>query len=338
MLRTYEVPEDAFYLFACAEIKEREKEFVDKGRIERMLNAGSIEEFNKILQETHYSQYVSELEKTRSFDFVMMTETKTNVEYLRNRLKDSDQPLKEIFLLQIDLHNVKLMMKASVLDREMKDLFIPVNCTYDTLKAAFDTGEIRDIDPETAALLTRAKELMTEEQDQRIRELKLEQDFIDSLYSSISGTGNEMLTELFRHMIDIYNIKNIFRAKHTNETFDYDVFLYEHGFLEKAFLSRFEKESVDYFVQVLERTEYVKMLFQGTQLFHTENTFSAFERNEDQFILNFFEQVKYNVAGIEKVAQFMMRKRIELHNLNIIYNGILYKADKHRIRNRIALL
>ncbi len=338
MLRTFEVPEDAFYLFACAEIKEREKEFIDKGRIERMLNASSIEEFNKVLQETHYSKYVSELEKTRSFDFIMIAETKDNVEYLRNRLKEEDQPLKEFFLLQVDLHNVKLIMKASMLDKDMKELFIPISCTYETLKNAFETGEMRDIDPETEVLLSRAKALMSEEPNQRIRELKLEPFFINSLYESITMSGNEMLTDLFRHIIDIYNIKNIFRAKHKNETFDYDVFLYEHGLLEKAFLSRFEKESVDYFVQVLEKTEYVKILFQGTQLFHTENTFSAFERNEDQFILNYFDQVKYNVAGIEKVAEFVMRKRIELHNLNIMYNGVLYKADKHRIRNRIALL
>lgn len=338
MLRTFEVPDDAFYLFACAEIKEREKEFVDKGRVERMINATSIEEFNKVLQETHYSKYVSELEKTRNFDFIMIAETKDNVAFLRNRLKEEDQSFKEFFLLQTDLHNVKLIMKAYMLDKDMKELFIPVSCTYDALKNAFETGEMRDIDPEAEVLLAKAKALMSEESNQRIRELKLEQFFITSLYESIAPSGNEMLIDLFRHIIDIFNIKNIFRAKYTNETFDYDVFLYDHGLLEKSFLSKFEKESVDYFVQVLEKTEYVKMLFQGTQLFHTENTFSAFERNEDQFVLNYFDQVKYNVAGVEKVAEFVMRKRIELHNLNIIYNGVLYKADKHRIRNRIALL
>ncbi len=338
MFKNYEINDDPFYLFTCAELKEREKEFIDKSKIERLINAHDMSEFLKILQETHYSKYISEIEKNNSLENVMLNEMQENIAYLRNNLKEEHQILKEFYLLQIDLHNVKLIMKAVELDKDLKEYFIDVNCSYDAMKEAYISQKYDLVDSETAELIDYALKTAEYEKNMRLRELLIEKFYLKKIYEAVYKTGSELIIDLIKHRIDMFNIKNIYRAKYAGDEFDYNIFLYDNGFLSINELKKFEKESIDYFVQSVEKTEYVKMIFQGTHLFNTENTFSAFERNEDEFIMKFFEPVKYSVANIEKIVAFILRKRLELKNLNIMFSGVLYNIDKQKIKNRIAIV
>ena len=335
MLTDYQIQDDPHYLFICARLTERERDFIDKGRWERLINASNTEDFLKVLQETYYGKYVADIEKTGNMQQLIIKENQEMLSLLKDNLREEHGDVKEFYLLRLDLHNIKIIMKSVMSGKDMSDIFHPFSYSYQDLREAYENKKYGNIDPETVEILEYAQHLAGIEKNQRIRELHLEKFYLKKIYSHFSKLGSPMILDLLKHTIDMYNIKNIYRAKLLDEKVHFDSFLYANGFIPISELVKYEQESTDYFIQSIENTPYIKMIFQGGHMFQKQHTFAAFERNEDEFVLKFMETVKFSVANLEKVVYFMLKKRTELKHLNIALTGAMYSIDKNRIKNRI---
>jgi len=64
---SYDIKDDSFYLFTCAELEAREAEFLDESKIDRLLKSQELGEFIRMLKDTVYSEYINEIENSRSF-------------------------------------------------------------------------------------------------------------------------------------------------------------------------------------------------------------------------------------------------------------------------------
>lgn len=332
------VSEDNHYLFECAELKEKEREFLEPSQTERLIMSRDTDEFCKVLQETPYAQYIERIKKDGNLEYLLFEESRRNMEYLEKSLKEEHRSLLKFFLLDTDLHNVKLVLKARVSQKDLSALFLPDHYTYEDLQAYLN-GENVELDSLTRKLVDYAQSLVTEGGDDfRMVELKLESFNLTLLSGVIRSSGSVPLANLLKHRIDILNIKNVYRSKINNERYSYDDFLYDGGFLDREFFKKFEKESVDYFAQAIEKTEYTRMIMQGTHMLYSEKTFSSFESNEDVFILRYFDSMKYTTSSLETIIGFFLKKRIERRNLNIIFTGVLYNLNRDRIKHRMPAL
>ena len=86
----YEVEDDSYYLFTSAELKARENQFVDKGRIERMLSSANMDEFLKILGETSYAPGIGDIKSSNSFEPLMLAGFGEIIDYLEERLSQDE--------------------------------------------------------------------------------------------------------------------------------------------------------------------------------------------------------------------------------------------------------
>lgn len=326
------------YLFACGELAEREREFLDKQLMDRLIMSESKEDFYKILNETYYNIYIEEARKSGNLESLIKSEEHKSIEYLQANLAEEHKNLIMFLILDTELHNVKVVLKSEILKKDLKDLFVHYTCSFDDLKNAYETKDFSKIAPDTAEILSYATELMQSGFDFRMTELKLEQFFFKKLSFYVAGAKSEMLQEMLKHRIDMMNIKNVYRSKIAKEDFLYEDFLYEGGLLDIEFFKHFEGESLDYFAQTLEKSEYVKMIMQGMHLLYTEQTFASFEKNEEEFVLSFFDQARYSVSSLEKVLGFFVRKRFESRSLNIIFTGVANNIGREKIRHRIPNL
>ena len=128
----YEIEDDSYYLFTCAELKAREYEFVERARFERMLESEDMDSFLKVLGETVYSPSVSAISSGLSFEKVMMDNYGTMLDYLEERLRDEHRMLSHILFFEEILHNMKVMFKSVVLRKDLSSLFIPVIYVLET--------------------------------------------------------------------------------------------------------------------------------------------------------------------------------------------------------------
>jgi len=326
------------YLFASGELTEREREFLTKDEMKRLLMSQSKDDFLKILNDTYYSKYIDEVKKIGNLDFLIETENVNAMNYLNMHLKEEHKNLIEFLMLDRDLHNVKVILKSSVLRRDLRDLFLFASYTFDDLKFAYEQKDISKLISPVNEILVRAIDLMSKESEFRIIELKLEQFFFKKLEKHVASSKSPPLIKLLKHRIDMLNIKNIYRSKVASETFKYNEFLYEGGYLDSDFFIQFENESIDYFAQSIEKGDYTKMIMQGTHLLYSDETFASFEKNEEEFLLNYFEAASKASSSIERVIGFFIRKRFEVRSLNIIFNGILNNINRDKIKHRIPNL
>jgi len=338
-LTDYTINDDSFYLFACAELKAREKEFIEEQKIKRMIGVKSANDFLRMLHETYYLKYLTAAGANDNFENVIISELKSMVSFLRDRLKAEHQIIINLLTLKEDLHNVKLMMKSAFLDRDMEKLFVPVSYSYNQLKRAMEPGSHENIDLYASSILQYAAMLSSTEKNHRTAELKLELFFLEKLYSLTSAIKSSMIKDFLRHIIDIFNIKNIYRNKFSGEKFNFDLFLHKNGFFNINFLKNFENENLEHFIQQISKTRYAPLIKQEAGLPHeAEDGVCSFEKSEELFYIYFFDPVKYTISNLEKIVDFFIKKRIELKNLSIVFTGILYDIDRSKIRHEVLLL
>jgi len=333
----YDISDDSYYLFACAELMTREVEFLEESKIERMLGSEGPDDFIGILRDTVYSKYINDIEKSRSFEKVIISEYSTTVNFLDQRLKPEHQAADDLLFLEENLHNLKVIVKSIILDIDFRELFVPILHSYDELRDAAVTGDYREVDPVVAEMLKFAVELIDKQENYRLMELELEKFYLERVLNSIETLNSRLITDYLKHIIDILNIKNVYRNKYLAEDLSFDYFLHENGFLPKEFMAKFEGESMDFFVKEMERTDYADMIIKGTYALSSGGTFSSFEKSEGLFYLDFFDPVKYTVSNLEKIFQFFLRKKVELKYLSIIFTGVLYGIENSKIKNKVKV-
>ncbi len=337
MFLDYDIGDDSYYLFTCAELKAREIEFLGKDKIERMLKSKSMEDFLSVLRDTVYSGYISDMERSRSFENAILEEYKGMVEFLSERLRPEHQIVKDLLFFEQNIHNLKVIVKSVIMDMDLEDLFIPLFYSYGELKDAAVTENYEKIDKSVSEILKFSVELAKGQKNYRLMELELERFYLKEIFNSVKELGSRLITDYLRHVIDIMNIKNFYRNKYLEEDLDFDYFLHENGFLQKEMIMEFKDESLDLFIREMGRTAYADIAVKGSHALQYEGTFSSFEKNEDSFYIDFFDSLKYTVSNLENVFKFFLLKKMELSYLNVIFTGVRYGVGENIIRSKVGV-
>lgn len=333
----YEIDDDSYYLFTCAELKAREYEFVERARFERMLESEDIDSFLKVLGETVYSPFVSDISTRSSFEKVMIGSYGAMLDYLEERLRDEHKMLSHILFFEEILHNMKVILKSAVLGKDLGSLFIPVIYDWKQLAETYGSDDDKDVDTFTGKLISYLKDVLEKpgEKDYRKVELGFEKFYSKVMAEVAAGLNRKMISEYMSQRIDLINIENIYRWKQMGEKKGFDDILHNGGNISLEILKSFEPETMDYTVRELERTDYGNIAIKGAQHLTSDSSFSSFERNSDLYFLDYFDNFKYSVSNLEKIFQFFLKKKIELVNINILFTGILYNAKRSNIRCKI---
>lgn len=334
---SYEIEDDSSYLFACAELKTREVEFVSSARIERMLSAADMEEFLKVLGETVFATEISSIEAEGSFERVMVSGYKAINDYLESRLESGHEDLIHILFFEEFLHDLKLIIKSSMLKKDLKDYYIPIKYEYGFLMEAYNKGKFNNLFGPMPELMEYLKGLegAQGEKDLRKMELDFEIFYTKKMIDAAKGLKRKMMRDYMSQKVDLINIETIYRSKQLEEKNGFADLLHSGGCLDRNMLAGLENESMDFITKELENADCGEVVIKGGQRLFADKSFSSFERNRDLYFLQYFDRVKYNVSNLEKIFLFFLKKKIELININILYTGIRYSADKSNIRSKI---
>ena len=106
---------ETVYAYAVGRVRALETRLLDKGKLERMVEAASGEEALKVLSETDYANLVAEQASIYDFENILQKEI-VNVFSLMRKI--SPQPsLTDLLSLKYDVHNLKVLLKANALVR-----------------------------------------------------------------------------------------------------------------------------------------------------------------------------------------------------------------------------
>ena len=105
------------YAYAVARIRAIEKKLLDKGKIDRMLNAKTSEEVLKVLADADYGDAAGEISNAHEYEKILREEQKKVYKLLK---EIAPQPeVFDIFLGKNDYHNIKVLLKSEFLGKIM---------------------------------------------------------------------------------------------------------------------------------------------------------------------------------------------------------------------------
>ncbi len=325
------------YAYAVGRVRVLETRLLDKGKLDRMLEATSAGEALKVLAETSYSSYLAEATGVYDFEMILRKEM---AHVLAEFEKMSPQPeLVALMALHYDLHNLKVLFKNKYLDVENTDILFPSGTIpLRQLKYAVEEENFREL-PEAVRL---AGEKILEEfvvsRDPQLIDLYLDRALFDMQLTAARKACSGFLEGLFQRQADLLNINTFLRVKKMGRSKEFlKQALLPGGLIDGALFLSLLEEDLEGLIGGLSTTRYSAVAGEGIREWLETGTATRLEKLADDFITAYLQQGKSSPFGLEPLIGYLWAKQIEIKNIRLIMvgkiNGLPAEAIRERLRN-----
>lgn len=197
------------YLGISARIHAMEGKLLTRERMERMLDARTADEAAKVLSECGYPDFD---ELTPAGIERVLDEARLDV--MRDLRKAAPDPaIVDVFCIQYDYHNAKVLLKAQAMGREPDGLFIDAGrYPADQLRDGYLKDDLSGCSDVFRNAVTRAKESLALTGDPQSADLILDTAYYQELLSAAGRSGSAFLTGYVKRSIDCVNLRSAVRA------------------------------------------------------------------------------------------------------------------------------
>ena len=202
---------DTDYLYASARVKSIEKNLLSRDRLERMIDAKSLEDALKFLSESGWPEIA---DYTMAAVEGVLTDRRSEAFSLIRGLAP-DRRLSDIFLIKYDYHNLKAILKSEVTGEETDDLLIDNGIfTCRQLKAMLQESNFAGMGETMAASLVEARDVLARTQDPQLLDLILDKAMYADMLAMADLFGSAFLKNYVALMIDSANLRMVVRLQH----------------------------------------------------------------------------------------------------------------------------
>lgn len=196
------------YLSLSARIRVLEGRLLTRARMERMLDARTPEEAAKVLSECGYPEF-DDLSPA-GIDQVLDRVRRETMADLREACPDP--ALVDLFCIQYDYHNAKVLVKARAMGRDPEGLLIDAGrYPAGKLREAFDKGEVQGSEVFCQAV-AQAEAVLAEEGDPQGADLILDRAYFAELLAAARASRSAFLLGYVQRSIDAANLRSAVRA------------------------------------------------------------------------------------------------------------------------------
>ena len=324
------------FLQLIPRIRVYEKKLLDRAKIERMVEANSAQEALKVLQETDYAAFMSDVKRPEDYEILLSKELVRLYEMMYAAC-----PMKgliDVMALKYDYHNIKVLIKGKILNQDFSHSLIPVGMMdISTLKNAIATDAFDSL-PKTMSKCV--KEIMA-----KFGETKDPQqiDVIADkyLYANINEIANgkdikdKALDRYLTNLIDLNNLKTLLRVKKQGKSV---TFLLESlvpgGSIDSSKYRTMFLDNVENIPNYLTK-EYTSVVKEGITNYVQTGSVSLFEKLIDNHLMSIMKEAKMITKGLEPVLAYMHVKENEIKQIRTIMVGKLNNVAKEVIRERL---
>lgn len=322
------------YLYATARIKALETKLISKNIVERLLDTPSAEETAKVLSETEYGTYFGELESVYDFEQAIDKHMRDIHKVVDESTKNPDFTL--IFRYKFDIHNMKVLLKASYLKESYEDILIDMGSVETKrLQKAVADRDFSDLPPFLKAAAQEAMSNFELNQDPQYIDFILDRHLYNKVLDTAKAIG-EFAEEFIKTEIDLININTFLRFKKNEiDASRLNDAIIPGGFLNPSYFIGYFNEPVSSFADSLSVTRYDKIVEEGLQNWIEDNDATQLEKVMDNFLLDFAKQGKYESFGIKPILGFLKAKENETKLLRLIFVGKINGIPQEKIRERL---
>ena len=325
------------FLQLIPRIRVYEKKLLDKAQIERMIDANTSEGALKVLQETEYAAFMNEVRRPDDYEILLSNEL---VRLYKTMYEAS--PLKEIIdvmALKYDYHNIKVLVKGKILDKDFSQMLIPVGMVgVNDLKSAINGEDFGRLPKKMEECLRKIFEKFEETNDPQFIDLIADQ----YLYAHIHEIANKKnindkaLDRYLTNLIDLNNVKTLLRAKKQDKNVNFFLdAIVPGGSIDASKFRSLYLDTIENIPNNLSSKEYSQVLREGIASYIETSSVSEFEKLIDNHIMSIMKEAKIVTKGLEPVLTYTYGKENEIKQIRTIMVGKLNNITKEVIRERL---
>jgi V/A-type H+-transporting ATPase subunit C len=326
---------DTDFLYVSARIKFLETKLLGKNAIERILDASGPDEALKVLGDTEYGNDIAEMENIYDFEKVLERSMIRTIKTLKESFKNHE--IIQFFTVKNDYHNLKVIVKGSILGTEFKEYFSHLGEVSPEEMIKYAQGDTGAVIPDSLKkAYNKAIEIYETTRDPQQVDFVLDQALFEEMAQIIESTRDPFLREYLTALADLTNIKTVVRLRKINaDVRILNSALIVGGNLTKEFFKEFFAGNTQDLIEALNSTPYYQVVEEGITHWESTGSPSVFEKMLDNYMISLARRGLYKPFGPETVIGYMAARENELKILRIIMVGKINGISSDMIRERL---
>ena len=200
---------DTDYLHLSTRIRAMENALLERERMDRMLEAGTVEEAAKVLTECGYPEL-----QAVNVDTVdaMLAQAREELFGTLNDLAPDGEIL-DVFKVKYDYHNAKALLKCEALGLDPERLLVDTGrVAPETLAEAVKRSEFTDLPKVMADAIVEARAVLGKTRDPQRSDMILDQAYFQEMEQLAKDSGSQFLLGYVRMLVDAANLRSVVRV------------------------------------------------------------------------------------------------------------------------------
>jgi len=321
---------DTDYLFISTYLRSREKNLLTAARMERMIDAPSVEEAGKVLQEIGYGEFSAASD--RELSAALASEREKLFADLYRFVPD--KAVVDVFKVKYDYHNCKALLKAQAMGIDGKHLLVDAGrVESEKLTKAITEGAYDTLPAALAAAAQEAAEVLGTTGDPQLGDFVLDRAYYAEMLSAAQATRSDFLVRYVRSTIDAANLRSAVRTLRMRKGGDFlRKVLFEGGFVKTdSILTAALGGNLEDPFRTTELRSAAELGAEAAR----GGSLTKFEKACDDAVTAFAAQAKRVPFGVEAVIGYLVAKEIEFTAVRIIMSSRMAGITGDTIRERL---
>ncbi len=254
--------------------------------------------------------------------------------------RSPETALVDIFGARYMYHNLKILLKETLLGTEFDYLSIPIGrFNYDQLQHIVQTRESRSLPPEMIHWINEVHEQADDYHSTEAIDVGLDMAYFDHLKRVSDDYGNEDTKAIVQAIIEFYNITTIIRAQRQGQTRSFMIEAYtEQGlFTLDEYLQIVEEQDYTRWFNAFNALPYHQGLAQQIDALNAgELSIGKLEQLKDDYLYLYFQEKRFESEDSPmKLLAYIFYRELEVTNLRLVLVGRVNGLSQEQIRERM---
>lgn len=324
------------YIQASTRVRMAEKELLTKAQMTRLAEAQSIDELNRILQETDWQSDIANLDKPEEYEKMLDAQLKRLYDFMYEI--SPDPRLVDFFAARYSYHNMKVLAKELLQNEDFEHIYIALGDVPNAaLKSAEEAGHLNR-EGHYGEVLGKVLEDFREKREPGRIDMLMDRAYAEQIHRIAKETEIPMLEEYVADTVDLLNLLMLFRAKKMDAPLEF--------FREAAlpggnlYLPTLEAkyfDTVDSIASSVYAARIGDAVRDGMAAYEASGRLSFFEQAMENRQMQMAQRTKLVSYGPEVLISYLISKETEIKNLRILYVSKRNKLKSEQTRERLRL-
>ena len=283
---------EKLYLDVIPKIRVYEKKLFDNIKYNRMIELENEQEVFKFLSESSYSENISQEITVHNYEKVFLEEFRKLFRNLKNVF--DDESLMNIFLKKYIYNNIKLMIKAKFLNVDLGDVLFEIDgFDNEHVFSSIKNDNFNALPNELSKLVSLVCKDFEEHKNPQNVDIIIDKEMFESLIEDAKKIGDSFLIKYIENLIDVFNVKTLFRAKKLNLNKNiFDKVIAYGGNIPVARLKYMFVEPKESLINNFSNFVIYKYIKDGIDIYLNNGVLSTLDKQLDDYTMDFLKSAK----------------------------------------------